>query len=256
MSDTEPAAPLVRVRFDGTTAVVTLDDPTTRNALSPPLSIALEQAVDDALAHDATAIVLGANGDVFSSGGSLAELEAPTHPLADAYRGMNALADAPVPTIAVVEGPAIGAAVNLVLAVDVVLCSPAARFDPRFLDVGIHPGGGHLWRLQERVGRQGAAALSLCGDALTADEAVAAGLAWRCLPAGEVWPAAMRFAQRIASRPAPLVRRTKDTLVRTSPSGCVLADAVEIERVAQEWSMAEPFFAERVAAVKARLAKS
>src|SRR5262249_27604920 len=160
-------ADLVHLRFDGTTALVELDDPPTRNALSPDLSIALETAVIEAASRDATAIVLHAAGPVFCSGGMLEELEAPTHPLDAGYRGTNALARARVPTIAVVNGPAIGAGVNLVLAVDVVLASPAARFDPRFLDVGIHPGGGHLRRLAHRVGAQGAAAMSLCGDSLT-----------------------------------------------------------------------------------------
>jgi len=53
----------------------------------------------------------------------------------------------------------VGAGVNPPLACDVVIATPAARFDPRFLDVGIHPGGGHLWRLAGRVGEQGAAGL-------------------------------------------------------------------------------------------------
>jgi enoyl-CoA hydratase/carnithine racemase len=66
----------------------------------------------------------------------------------------RALADAPVPTLAVVDGPAIGAGVNFALACDVVITTPRAIFDPRFIDVGMHPGGGHLWRLQHRVGPQ------------------------------------------------------------------------------------------------------
>src|SRR5580692_6166608 len=71
----------------------------------------------------------------------------------------NALSAAPVPTIAAVATPAIGAGVNLPLACDIILAAPGARFDPRWLDVGIHPGGGHLYRLAERIGPQGAAAL-------------------------------------------------------------------------------------------------
>jgi enoyl-CoA hydratase len=244
---------LVHLRFDDTCALVELDDPPTRNALSPALSIALEAAVIEAGSRQATAIVLHAAGPVFCSGGMLEELEAPTHPLDDAYRGTNALAGASVPTIAVVAGPVIGAGVNLVLATDVVLASPAARFDPRFLDVGIHPGGGHLRRLAQRVGSQGAAAMSLCGDALSSEEAERAGLVWRCLPEAELMPAAMRFAQRIASRPAELVARTKDSLRRSLVAD--EATAVAVERDAQVWSMSQPFFAERVRAARERIGK-
>lgn len=243
-----------RVRLSLTDGIgrVQLDDPGTRNALSPDLSLELATAVGAALDADAAVIVLSAAPPVFCSGGSIDELLAPTHPLADAYAGFFALADAPVPTIAVVDGPVVGAGVNLVLACDVVLASPDARIDPRFLDVGIHPGGGHLRLLRERIGRQGAAALSLCGDQLTGEEAVRAGLAWRCLPTDELLATAERYAARAVSRPPELVRRTKDSLARSGPA-TTAEEAVELERAAQEWSMAQPFFAERVAALRARI---
>jgi enoyl-CoA hydratase len=92
----------------------------------------------------------------------------------------------------------------------------SARFDPRFLDVGIHPGGGHMWRLAQRIGPQGAAALVLCGDTLTGPEAVTHGLAWRCVPGDEVFSTAMRLARRVAARSPELVRRAKQTLRATT----------------------------------------
>jgi len=253
-SDPDPR-PLVHLTLDDTTARVHLDDPATRNALSPSLSLELAAAVSSALAAGATALLLTAAPPVFCSGGSLDELLAPTHPLDDAYAGFLALADAPIPTIAVVDGAVVGAGVNLPLACDVVLTSPDARIDPRFLDVGIHPGGGHLQRLRERVGRQGAAALSLCGDQITGEEAVSAGLAWRCVPTHELLATAERYAARVASRPPELVRRAKDSLDRSGP-GVDPAAARALEREAQEWSMAQPFFAERVAALRARIGES
>lgn len=249
------ARPLVVGRREGTTAWIELDDPATRNALSPDLSLALAAVIGRSLADGATALVLTAAPPVFSAGGSLDELLAPTHPLDDAYAGMRALAAAPVPTIAVVDGPAIGAGVNLVLACDVVLTTPDARIDPRFLDVGIHPGGGHLRLLRQRVGAQGAAALSLCGDALTGEEAAAVGLAWRCLPDRDAAIAtARRYADRVASRPVELVERTKASL-QASGDATDAAGATSIEREAQEWSMAQPFFHERVRALRDRIAR-
>jgi enoyl-CoA hydratase len=244
---------LVDLRVEDGTGWIHLDDPDSRNALSPQLSLALAAAVAAAVAEGVTAIVLTAAPPVFCAGGSLAELLEPTHPLDDAYAGMRALLDAPVPTIAVVAGPAIGAGVNLVLACDVVLTTPEARVDPRFLDVGIHPGGGHLWLLQARVGAQGAAALVLGGDVLTGEEAVTTGLAWRCLAdEGAARDAARRIAGRIAARPAELVARTKATLREIA--GLDLGAATAVERRAQEWSMAQPSFRARVEAIRARLA--
>ena len=99
--------------------------------------------------------MLTAEPPVFCAGGSLDALLSRDVPLAACYAGFLALADAPVPTIAAVASPAIGAGVNLPLACDVILAAPGARFDPRWLDVGIHPGGGHLWRLAQRIGAAG-----------------------------------------------------------------------------------------------------
>jgi enoyl-CoA hydratase/carnithine racemase len=101
-----------------------------------------------------------------------------------------------VPTLTAVNGPAVGAGMNFALACAVIIAAESARFDPRFLDVGIHPGGGHLWRLQARAGRQAAAAMVLFGEALTGPDAVTHGLAWTCVPDGA---AASRSAAR--SRP-------------------------------------------------------
>ncbi|OHV32128.1 enoyl-CoA hydratase [Pseudofrankia sp. EUN1h] len=233
-------------------AVLTLDDPAHRNALSLELSDALAAAVAAALAAGAGAIVLAACPPVFSSGGNLDDLITPKAPLRDLYAGMLALANAPVPTVAAVGGPAIGAGVNLPLACDVVLAAPSATFDPRFLDVGIHPGGGHLWRLAHRVGPQGAAALVLCGDRLTGEEAAATGLAWRCVPDDELLDQACALAARAAGRQRDLVARTKETL-RASLAVTSSDEAVALELAAQEWSVARPGFADHVRELRDRL---
>jgi enoyl-CoA hydratase len=222
---------------------VHLADPERRNALSKELSDAVAEAVTTL---DAGAIVLSAEGSVFCSGGVLDDLIAPRFPLAAAYAGMQALIACPVPTIAVVDGPAIGAGVNLPLACDVVIAGPGARFDPRFLDVGIHPGGGHLARLRDRVGRQGAVALSLCGDALTGEEAAATGLAWRF--SEDPLAVALKLARRAAGRDRELVVRTKQSLDADG-------DPVAVELEAQQWSVDRPGFAEGVQRIKDALAK-
>jgi enoyl-CoA hydratase len=247
---------LVRVELDdeNKTAVVLLDDPAHRNVLSRAMSDALAEAVSSAHEAGARAIVLAASPPVFCAGGSVDDLLDPPGPLAEAYAGVHALADSPVPTIAAVGGAAIGAGVSLPLACDVIVVSDRARFDPRFLDVAIHPGGGHLWELSRRVGRQGAAAMVLCGDVLGGEDAVGAGLAWRCVPHDELLTTAKTFAHRAASRSPDLVVRTKDTLRRTAE----LVDRQEAERLeleAQQWSVAEPAHLHAVRALRDRVRK-
>ncbi|MFC5745684.1 enoyl-CoA hydratase-related protein [Actinomadura rugatobispora] len=249
-----PENRLVRVTAEGGVGVLSLADPEHRNTLSKQMSDDLAWAVDAALDDGARALVLTAEPPVFCAGGSLEGLLNRTVPLAEMYAGMERLAAAAVPTIAAVGGPAIGAGVNLPLACDVILASPAARFDPRFLDAGIHPGGGHLWRLAERVGAQGAAALVLCGDVLTGEEAADMGLAWRCVPEDRLESTALRLAGRAAERSAPLVRRAKQTLLAgralSSPK-----EAAELELAAQEWSVGRPEFAESVRSIQRKLAE-
>jgi enoyl-CoA hydratase len=230
---------------------VTLADPAHRNALSKRLSDDLAAAVAAVLAEQARVIVLDAEPPVFCAGGSLDDLLAREHPLSETYTGYLALAKAPVPTIAVVAGAAIGAGVSLPLACDVVLAGQEkARFDPRFLDVAIHPGGGHLWQLARRVGPQGAAALVLLGDTLTGPEAEQHGLAWRCVPEAELMPLATRLAGRAAGRPAALVARTKQTL-RDSVGAPTMEAAHALELEAQEWSVAQPEFKAAVERIRA-----
>ncbi|MEO6989357.1 MAG: enoyl-CoA hydratase-related protein [Aquihabitans sp.] len=246
---------LVRVEIgDDDVAVLTLADPDHRNALSLDMARAIAAAVDEAVAAGVGALVLAAEPPVFCAGGSLDDLLEPKAPLPDTYVGMLALADAPVVTIAAVGGAAIGAGVNLPLVCDVVVASPSARFDPRWLDVGIHPGGGHLWRLERSIGRQAAAALVLCGDRVDGREAERLGLVYRCVGTDdELLPEARRLAARAAGRSHPLVRRTKATLRATVDQPDV-ATALAMELEAQEWSMAQPDFRERLLAIRQRLA--
>ena len=118
----------------------------------------------------------------------------------------------PLPTVAAVNGPAVGAGMNLALACDVRIAGAAARFDPRFVKIGLHPGGGHTWMLERAVGPQAAAAMVLFGVAVDGARAVEIGLAWSCHPDAELLDAAIAFAQGAARAPVPLLGRVKETL--------------------------------------------
>jgi enoyl-CoA hydratase len=247
------STPLVTFAADDGVGLVRLADPQRRNALSKKLSDDLAIAVAAAIDGGSAAIVLTAEPPVFCAGGSLEGLLNRDVALADMYAGYRALISAPVPTIAAVAGAAVGAGVNLPLACDVVIAAESARFDPRFLDVGIHPGGGHLWRLAQRVGMQGAAALVLCGDVLTGAEAAAHGLAWRCVSDSDVEEVALALARRAAERPRPLMARTKQTL-RAMAAVTSFEEAFAAELQAQEWSVTQPEFVRAVRRVQASIA--
>jgi enoyl-CoA hydratase len=247
--------PRIRLDRDGNVAIVTLDDPQRRNALSLEVTTQLAEAVGE-VADDPSvgALVLTATPPAFCAGGSVDDLLEPRASLREMYAGFLAVAGLPIPTIAAVNGPVIGAGVNLPLACDVILASPQARFDPRFMDLGIHPGGGHLWRLQRLVGRQAAAAMVIFGDALSGEEAARVGLAWRCIADDELLATAVAMAHRAADRPRELVIRAKAVL-DASATVDTGADAFELEFPHQEWSMQQDAFLERLDELRARLGR-
>jgi enoyl-CoA hydratase len=244
----------VRVEDSGGITTVVLDDPGARNALSWDLVRSLSQAVEGAAARGSRALVLRNTPPVFCAGGSVDELLEPKVGLEEIYGAFHALDEAPMPTVAAVDGAAIGAGVTLFLCCDIAICTPASRFDLRFLDVGIHPGGGALWRLERVAGRQGAAALTLFGEVLDGEEAARRGLVWRCVEPDDLAGEAARLAQRAASRDPELVTRTKQTMASVA-----LVDepraAIDLELDAQRWSMARPAFQASLGELRARLGR-
>ena len=119
----------------------------------------------------------------FCAGGDLDELaaagEAGPDALQHIYAGFLALAECPLPTFAAVDGPAVGAGLNLALAADVRIAGETARFEPGFLRLGVHPGGGMTWMAQRIVGPQVTTAMLLGGEGLDAARAAELGLVLR-----------------------------------------------------------------------------
>jgi enoyl-CoA hydratase len=160
----------------------------------------------------------------------------------------------PLPTIAAVNGAAVGAGMNLALACDVRVAAERARFDTRFVDLGLHPGGGHTWMFRRIAGPQAAAAAILFGQVLDGREAERVGLVWRCVPDAELLEVAQGMAARAASGPHELVRKVKATLADMATIERH-EDAVDRELEPQLWSLTQPDFRERLAAIQARITK-
>jgi enoyl-CoA hydratase len=167
--------------------------------------------------------------------------------LRSVYEGFLRVQRSPLPTVAAVNGAAVGAGVNLALACDVRIAGRSARFDTRFLQLGLHPGGGHTWMMNRLLGPQGAAATVIFGDVLDGEAAERKGLAWRCVEDGELVDVARTFAAKATSAPPALARRVKQTL-RQMPTVTSPDEAVSVELEAQLWSMQQPDFAERLKA--------
>jgi enoyl-CoA hydratase len=245
----------VRTEITDRVAVLTLSNPERRNALNIELSAKLADAVRSAADDDGVgAIVITGEEPAFCAGGDLTELaNADPATLQTVYAGFLAVAECRLPTVAAVNGAAVGAGLNLALACDLRLAGPRARFDARFLPLGLHPGGGYTWMVQRALGPQGAAALTLFGDVLDAAEAARIGLVHRV--ADDVVAAAVELAARAAAAPPDLVRTTKATL-RLTAGMATQAEAVEVEVRAQAASVHSAEFRERLAALQARISRS
>ena len=202
-----------------------------------------------------SAVVITGAGTAFCSGGHLDELlENPGHAgLRKIYAGFVRIAESPLATIAAVNGAAVGAGMNAALACDVIIAADAAKFDSRFLQIGIGPGGGHTWRLRNLTDLQTVKAMVLFGEVLNGSRAADIGLAWQCVPQTELLPTAEALAAKAAKAPRELLLRTKQTIHRTQniTGG---AEAIDNELDTQAWSMDQPAFKEMVKAVKQKIA--
>jgi enoyl-CoA hydratase len=227
-------------------AVLTLDDADRRNALTAGL-VADIIATFDTLEADpeTTAVVITGAPPAFCAGADLANLTALADggregndpgAVRDIYDGFLRVLRSPLPTVAAVNGPAVGAGFNLALACDVRIAGESARFDARFLTIGLHPGGGHTWLLERAVGPQAAAAMVLFRERLDGKKAFERGLAWRCVPDDELVDTSVTFAARAASVPSELTAAAKASL-REAPWATSFDDHLAVELQRQVWSL-------------------
>jgi enoyl-CoA hydratase len=144
---------------------------------------------------------------------------------------------------------------NLALACDLRIAGRSALFESRFLDLALHPGGGHGWMLQRMLGSQFAAAMVLFGASINGDEAARRGLAWSVEEDDDLIAEAVRLAARAASAPPELIERMKEAL-HAAETVKDHAAAVESEAQSQVWSIGQPEFRRRIEALKRRIAAS
>jgi enoyl-CoA hydratase/carnithine racemase len=229
---------------DGGILTATMNQPETRNALTGNTAIPeLLRLCEDAR-KDATVkvLILTAAGPVFSSGGNVKDMQrffddALTPDLIrEEYRqGIqqipNALYQLDVPVICAVNGPAIGAGLDLTCMCDIRIASDTATFAESFVRVGIVPGDGGAWLLPRAVGMAKACEMAFTGEAISAQEALACGLVSRVVPVDQLLPTARALAAKIAANPGGVMRMTK-RLLREGQSAS-LASLLEMSAACQ-----------------------
>ena len=203
--------------------IITLNAPERRNPISDlPMVEALVGAITAADRDtEVRVVILTGAGTAFSSGGDIKKM-APGGGLRDTlpartrmnYReGIQRLPvlfqSIDVPVIAAINGPAIGAGCDLACMCDLRIASETAKFAESFVKIGLIPGDGGAWLLPRIVEFSKACELALTGDTIDASEALACGLVSKIVAPGDLLPAAISIAQRIATNPPHAVRLTK-----------------------------------------------
>ena len=208
---------------DGAVVTLTLNAPNERNALSTPEQWAAVVDACERVRQDLSirAVVLTGAGTAFCAGGNVKDMRdkkgiagGSAYDIRNGYRaGIQriplALYNLDVPTIAAVNGPAIGAGCDLACMCDIRIASEKAKFAESFVKLGIIPGDGGAWLLPRVVGMSKAAELTFTGETINAQEALACGLVSRVVAPEQLLPEARALAQKIAANPGPALRMAK-----------------------------------------------
>ncbi|HEY5875348.1 MAG TPA: enoyl-CoA hydratase [Ilumatobacteraceae bacterium] len=245
---------LVLLEIVDRVATLTLNNPAERNTLTHPMVEEILAAMDVIESDEEVgAIVVTGAPPAFCAGANLGNLaESSEASLGNIYEGFLRIARSPLPTLAAVNGAAVGAGMNLALGCDVRLAGRRAKFDTRFLQIGIHPGGGHTWMLRRIAGPQTAMAAVVFGEVMDGAEAERLGLVHRCVDDDALLAAAQAMAKRAAEAPRELAITVKQTIKDMADISEHPA-AVKRELDPQLWSTRQPWFAERIAALQAKI---
>lgn len=217
---------LVKLDWHESVAVISLNRPDAANAISLDLAAALEHvAADIARSGKARAVVLRAEGKMFSGGGDVGAMlakkaEGDTEAYAAFFQALvlgfheaiRALRAIEAPLIAAVNGTAAGGGMSLALACDLVLVSPRAKFVPAYPGIGLSTDGGMSWSLPRLVGPKKAIQLLIDNRPIGADEAERLGLVSAILPEDAFDAAVLERAQAIAQMPRKALRAIRDLI--------------------------------------------
>jgi 2-(1,2-epoxy-1,2-dihydrophenyl)acetyl-CoA isomerase len=213
----------IAVDRDGTVTRITLNRPDVLNAMTQVMSDELMEAFaaagDD---PDVRAVVLTGAGRGFCAGQDLKEFERSyrsgdrpdieEHLERSYHRLIPLMVRTPKPVIAAVNGVAAGAGVSLAVACDIRIAGADARFIQAFVNIGLVPDSGGTWLLPRVIGYPRALELSITGQPIDAERALALGLVNRVVPQAELESEVAAFAARLAAMPTAAVAATKELM--------------------------------------------
>lgn len=237
-------------------ATLTLNNPQERNSMTADMVAEIVTAMDAAESDpNVRVVIVTGTAPAFCAGANLGNLaEATRESLLGIYEGFLRVARSPLPTIAAVNGAAVGAGMNLALGCDVRIAAKSAKFDSRFVQLGLHPGGGNTWMQLRIAGLQTAMASVAFGEVLDGEAALRAGLVWKCVDDDALMATAREFAAKAAAAPKELLVSIKKTVIDIG-AVATHTEAVEFELGPQVWSTRQPWFRERLAALQAKISK-
>jgi enoyl-CoA hydratase len=245
-------------REDDGVVLITLNLPARRNAMTDAMTARWHETMSRlATDRDARCVIVTGAGTAFSSGGDLSwlgERNAETVPrLRDRmlafYRTWLMIADLEIPTIAAVNGPAVGAGLCVALACDLVYAADDARLLAPFTSLGLHPGMAATYLLPRRAGTGLAREMLLTGRTLSGTEAADKGLVNQSFPNNDLLPEVRAIAQKIAQNGPIATRLTKVALNQDHQD---LEAALRWESLAQPITMASSDLLEGLAAHRER----
>lgn len=257
----------IDLKIDGHVAVVTMNSPQTRNALSSDEQYGAIEEVCGRLSRDRSvrAAVWTGAGKAFCAGGDIKAMLARSRdpglePVDDRYHYKEGIHRIPaslyyleVPVIAAVNGPAIGAGLDLACMCDIRIAASSATFAESFVRLGIIPGDGGAFLLQRLVGPSKAAELTFTGEAIDAQQALACGLVSQVVPEEQLMQQSLSLAHRIAAN-APHALRMAKRLLRESQLAR-LETVLELSASFQALAHATSDHAQRIEAAVGRISR-
>jgi len=252
----------LRCTVEGAVATITLARPDKLNALNGTMHAELREILARCEHDEAVrVVVLTGEGRAFSSGQDLTETLPKDEqgrvdlgpPLARDYNPLILkLADYPKVTIAALNGPAVGASMNIALACDIVLAARSAYLQEAFARIALVPDAGGTWILPRLVGPKQALALMLTADSVPAEEAQRLGLVFRVFDDASFAVEVAAFASRIAAGPGLAQRLTKQAVAQSLSND--LRTQLDLEAELQREAGFSRDFAEGVAAFREKRA--
>ncbi|OKH73377.1 enoyl-CoA hydratase [Mycobacterium sp. SWH-M1] len=239
MTSTETTEPGALVERRGNVMVITINRPEARNAINAAVSIALGDALEEAQNDpDVWVVVLTGSGDKsFCAGADLKALSRgenighPDQPKWGFAGFVRHFIDKP--TIAAVNGTALGGGTELALASDLVVAQESAKFGLPEVKRGLIAGAGGVFRIVEQIPRKVAMQMMLTGEPISAADAQRWGLVNEVVPDGTVLDAALALAERITVN-APLAVQASKRVARGADDGVVVDEEAGWTRTMRE----------------------